>query len=387
MRRFLTYVLMCAAFSQPTAAQEADTTGEAQSTDAQEADTTDGSQSISAQEADTTGEEVSNVRWAVVPIFFSSPDTRIGIGAVPHVVFHTGPDARRSSAKLEASYTQNHQFNFRVSTSIWLPNNEYGVEARVQYQFWPSSFYGIGNNTSADLKEKYSSRILTSTIEAQQEVAEHVYAGFRLDIRNDDVVEVAEGGLLDSRDIRGSDGGMSVGLGVSAGYDSRNETVYPTDGNLLRAGSRLFLRAWGSDFNYARHRFEARSYIDLEQKRVIAGQVVAAFASGEPPFQMYSTVGELLRAYSSSRYIDKNMLSVRLEYRHTPVFWRFGYAVFVGAGQVSPSLGKFNLGSVHLSAGAGIRFLLLKSEQVVLRWDFAIGTHTTGTYLDIGEAF
>lgn len=385
MRRFLTYVLMCAALVQHCAAQDADTLGEASDNAGEAADTS--RVGTTGERADATGDPTSSTRWAVVPIFFSSPDTRLGIGAVPHVVFYTGLNARRSTAKLEASYTQNHQFNFRVSTTLWLPSNEYGAEARAQYQYWPSSFYGIGNNTSDDLKEKYSSRVLTSTIEVQNEVAEHVYAGGRLDIRNDDVVEAAEGGLLDRRDILGSDGGMSVGLGVSAAYDSRDETVYPTEGKMLRAGTRLFLRAFGSDFNYARHRFEARSYVDLEKKRVIAGQFVAAFASGEPPFQMYSTVGELLRAYSSSRYIDKHMLAARLEYRHTPVIWRFGYAAFVGAGQVAHSLGGFDVGSVHLSAGAGLRFLLLKSEQVVLRWDFAVGTHTTGTYLDIGEAF
>ena len=339
-----------------------------------------------AQKADTT-EEKSRPQWAVVPIFFSSPDTRIGIGAVPHVVFRTAPDARRSSAKLEASYTQNDQFNVRLSTSLWLPSNEYGADAKMQFQYWPSSFYGIGNNISADRKETYSSRILVSTIELQRQLRDDVYAGLRHDIRHDSIEELEEGGILDERTIRGSDGGISVGFGVFGGYDSRDEVLYPTQGEMLRAGARLFLRAWGSDFNYARYRLDARSYTNLGKKRVVAGQFVAAFASGEPPFQMYSTVGELLRPYGSSRYIDKNMLAARLEYRHTPVLWRFGYAVFVGAGQVAPSLDAFDVGSVHLSAGAGLRFLLLRSEQVVLRWDFAIGTNTTGTYLDIGEAF
>lgn len=340
-----------------------------------------------AQETWVDSTNTSRTRWTVVPIFFSSPDTRIGVGAVPHIVFHTSPNTRQSNAKLEVSYTQNGQFNLRLSSNLWMPGDLYGVDAKIQFQDWPATFYGIGNNVSADRKEKYSSRIMVSTTELQREIAPQLYAGFRHDIRHDEIHSVEDGGMLDSGEVRGSRGGISVGMGAFVSYDTRDAVLYPTEGVLLRAGSRLFLRAWGSDWNYARYRLEGRSYLHLDEKRVLAAQVVAAFASGEPPFQMYSSVGELLRAYGSTRYIDKNMLAARLEFRHTPVLWRFGHAFFISAGGVAPSLGAFDVGSFHLSAGVGIRFQLIPSEQVLLRWDFAVGTRTTGTYLDIGEAF
>lgn len=329
----------------------------------------------------------SRLRFAVIPIIFSSPDTRIGIGAVPNVVFHTSEEARSSNSRLEATYTQNHQFNLRLSSSVWLPANRYRFEVRLQFQDWPTSFYGIGNNVSVEQSEKYASRIFITTAEIQRRIAPDTYAGFRHDIRKDDIHSVEEVGQLAEGGILGSDGGFSSGIGAFVGYDTRDHVLYPTDGQFVQVGTRLFYPAWGSEFEYARHRIEARTYHTVDERRVVAGQFVAAFASGDPPFQMYSTVGELLRAYGSSRYIDRNMLAARVEYRHTPVFWRFGYALFVGGGRVGPDFGNFDLGSAHLSAGAGIRFQIIPSEQVVVRWDFAVGTRTTGTHLDFGEAF
>ena len=329
----------------------------------------------------------SEVRFTVLPVLFSSPDTRLGVGAVPHLVFRTSEEARSSNAKLEATYTQNQQFNVRLSTAIWFPDNRHGLDLRIQLQDWPTTFYGVGNNAPAEWREKYSSRILITTAEFQTRVATSTYAGLRHDIRYDDIVSIEEGGLLDAGEIRGSSGGFSSGMGAFVGYDTRDHVLYPTDGMLLRAGTRVFLPAWGSEFGYARHRLEGRSYYSLSDERVLAGQLVLAFASGDPPFQMYSTVGELLRAYSSSRYIDRNMLAARLEFRETPLWWRFGYALFAEAGQVGPTYGDFDLSSVHLSAGFGVRFQLIPSERVLLRWDFALGTRTTGTHLDIGEEF
>ncbi len=304
-----------------------------------------------------------------------------------NVVFRAVEGTRASSLKLESTYTQNRQFNLRASSSIWSRSNRYGFDSKIQFQRWPTSFYGIGNDTGRHEREAYREQILLLTTEVVRLAAPNFYVGLRHDVRYGDVDDFEAGGKLEMATVKGSKGGTMIGLGASMSYDTRDAVLYPTQGVHLRAGSRFFTPVFGSDYTFARHRLEGRMYRDLPGVQVLAGQLVAAFASGEPPFQMMSSVGELLRGYGSSRHIDRHLLAARLEYRHTPVLWRIGFVVFGGAAQVAHRFADLGPARFHLSAGLGLRLQVIPSENVNLRLDFAFGEGSAGSYLDLGEAF
>lgn len=304
---------------------------------------------------------------------------------MPNLIFRTAADTRASTIKLETTYTQNRQFNLRATSSVWSPGNRYGLDARVQFQRWPTSFYGIGNDTEHEQRESYRERVILTTMEMHRLVAPGIYVGLRHEARFSDIDEVEPGRRLER--TRGGEGGSLIGFGAQISYDTRSGVLYPTQGVYIRIGTRLFTQVLGSDYTFARHRVEARSYIDLPGHQVLAGQFVGGFASGEPPFQMMSSVGEILRGYGSSRYIDRHLLAARIEYRNTPLVWRLGIVLFVGAAQVADEIDNFALRRFHASAGAGLRFRIIRSENINLRWDLAYGFGTSGSYLDLGEAF
>lgn len=336
---------------------------------------------------DSTGADRPRLRWTVLPIFFSSPDTRLGVGAMPTLVYRTVRGTRASSIKLESTYTQNRQFNLRVSSSIWSPLNRYGFESRIQFQRWPTSFYGIGNDAGRSQREAYRERIILATTEVHRLAAPNLYVGMRHDVRYGVLDDFAPDGRLATGEVIGSEGGSIIGLGTSVSYDTRDAVLYPTRGVHVRLGTRFFTPLFGSDYAFARHRLEARMYHALPRAQVLAGQLVGAFASGEPPFQMMSSVGELLRGYGANRYVDRHLVAARIEYRFTPIVWRFGIALFAGAAQVANNFEDFRANLFHYSAGVGVRFQVIPSENVNLRLDFAFAGGSSGSYLDLGEAF
>lgn len=77
----------------------------------------------------------------------------------------------------------------------------------------------------------------------------------------------------------------------------------------------------------------------------------------------------------------------QIEYRQY-FWWRFGFVVFVGVGDVASDITKFKLNDLKLSYGAGLRFLFNKEEKVNLRVDLGIGLDgNSGVYFGIEEAF
>ena len=78
---------------------------------------------------------------------------------------------------------------------------------------------------------------------------------------------------------------------------------------------------------------------------------------------------------------------MQLEYRQY-FWWKFGFVVFAGAGDVASELMKFSLTELKYSYGFGLRFLFNKEEKVNLRVDLGFGNDgTSGLYFGIEEAF
>ncbi len=95
---------------------------------------------------------------------------------------------------------------------------------------------------------------------------------------------------------------------------------------------------------------------------------------------------ELMRGYYEGRYLDRNLLAGQVEYR-LPLTGRLGLAFFTGAGQVAPRIAAFRLARFKPSLGAGIRFKIVKEENLNLRFDYGIGRGTNNYYFNLAEAF
>jgi len=336
-------------------------------------------------QADSTAQQ--QAAWTMLPILFSSPETGFGFGVLPQYIFRTALETRASNVRTDAYYTQERQFNVTARTSVWLPGNRYRLSGKAQLREWPTSFYGIGNTFADSLTERYTERSLSTSIEAQKRLRSGLYAGAGLDVSHRAMQDREARGQLADGSIAGSAGGQSIGLGAFLVLDTRDEVFYPTQGTLIRLESRLYRRMLGTDFGFTQHHLDARQYLRLFGAHVLAVQGVLRLSTGTPPFQMLPGVGEVVRGYPSVRYADRHLLAVQAEYRITPLVWRFGLAVFAGAGQVAPTLGDMAWRRFHVAYGAGLRVQIIRSEGINVRWDFGFGSGSSGDYLDLNEAF
>jgi len=187
----------------------------------------------------------------------------------------------------------------------------------------------------------------------------------------------------------GGEGGISSGLGLSLTWDTRDNVFYPTAGHLYEVEAISYLSAIGSDFTYTYITLDFRAYRHWNNKHVLALQAYASFTADEPPFYELSALGgdSRMRGYYYGRYRDEQYVMAQAEFRQ--YFWkRFGYALFLGAGEVF-GVSQLTMKNMRISAGGGLRYLFDKNQGVNLRMDFGIGIgqHTNGIYFGLGEAF
>ena len=323
----------------------------------------------------------------MLPILFSSPDTGFGVGVLPQYLFRTAPETRTSNLRADLYYTQEGQSNVTLRAGMWWPGNRYRLGGKAQVRDWPSTFYGIGNTFADSLRESFVERSAQVSAELQRLVRPGVYAGAIAEFVHRSVRDREPGGTLIQNVVTGSEGGQVLGAGVFLSFDTRDDVIYPTAGHLVRLDSRAYGRIAGADFGFTQHRLDARQYVQLSGPHVLAFHGALRVSTGAPPFQMLPGVGEVVRGYASDRFADRHLLAFRAEYRVAPLVWRLGLAVFAGAGQVAHDLGDFALDRFHVAYGIGLRFQIIPSERVNVRWDFGFGEDSSGDHFDLGEAF
>jgi outer membrane translocation and assembly module TamA len=120
----------------------------------------------------------------------------------------------------------------------------------------------------------------------------------------------------------------------------------------------------------------------------MAYRVKAGAVSGRVPFFALCSLGNAadMRGYPMGRYRDRRILVGQAEYRRE-LWWRFGFTVFAGAGQVAPTFKDLTWSNVRPGGGAGLRFTLAPKNHINLRVDASVGQGSHAWYVGIGEAF
>jgi len=342
----------------------------------------------SRQESDK-GEKTSGLTF--LPVVFYTPETKwaLGVGGLYYFRLTRDKTVRRpSNISFNGAYTQRKQTDLNINPDFYLKSGVH-LQVKFQYSDFPDQFYGIGNGTSEEMEEPFTSRFWKMSLEALKAVRGPLNVGFQYFFDETKLKEVKAGGMLASGGIPGSMGGTVSGFGYFMTYDSRDSIFYPTAGSFHQFSAMAFGRALGSDFTFNRLYFEFRRYVRLSFAHCLAFQTRFLLQTGDPPFWRMGLLGgpESMRGYYLGRYRDNNMLVLQAEYRWVPVFWRLGLAVFAGLGDVAASPGRFDLGRLEYSYGLGLRFVIDPKQRINLRLDYGIGKGTSGFYFTATEAF
>lgn len=178
---------------------------------------------------------------------------------------------------------------------------------------------------------------------------------------------------------------QSPGLGLKLEYDSRD---MPSN---AYTGSRFELKAIYADQSqqkggsYKSYFANFISYHPLSDSLVVAWEVNGCKKFGEIP--MWDTCRLNLRGFPLTEYLSKKSVYLQAEAR-----WRFhrrwGLVAFAGGGRVEDSFGNNGESETIPSYGVGLRFMVLKSQRINVRVDYARSNNgNEAWYLGVSEAF
>jgi Omp85 superfamily domain len=323
----------------------------------------------------------------VLPVVTYSPETSLGLGAAYLLLVHGSGAAATRSPNLVATLamvTLHRQLIAAVQPEWHLLDDRLRLWSKLEYQYFPDRFFGIGNHTAAS-GVLYTRRLARLRMWPQWGVTRTLYAGLAFDYQHVLIIAPEEEPLF--LNLRGVDGGSTIGAGATLTWDRRDSSLAARSGTLLEAALLPHLPGLNRH-PFVRATFDARGFLDLGGAHVLAVRAYGEATQGTPPFHQLPQLGgpDLLRGYYRGRFRDTALVAAELEYR-SPFIGKFGAAAFVGAGQVFPELTAFTLRGFHAAAGIGARLALDSHGLLHMRCDGAIGSDSAGLYVAMLEIF
>jgi len=177
----------------------------------------------------------------------------------------------------------------------------------------------------------------------------------------------------------------SAGVGLNLDFDSRDVPSNPYRGRHLELKAMASNQSNSDADSYQSYHARFRSYHPLADPLVLAWDISGCRKNGRIP--LWDTCRLALRGFSATDYLSKQSIYAQAEVR-----WRFykkwGMVAFAGAGRVEESFGKRGEDETIPSYGVGIRFMLLESQRINLRIDYARSDDgNEAWYLAVTEAF
>ena len=330
------------------------------------------------------------VGWFAYPYVFYTPETDLafGAGAVLSTKFSDESGARPSSLTFYGFYSINAQFDLTVVPEAYLDHDRLLVSGKVSGGKVIDRMYGLGPTTPDIADALYDADYFSIGVRVVASVQEAVKVGAVFEMKSLTVRDTRGNPFLDDPALTGSSGGVHIGVGASAEFDSRDNIMYPSQGVYAFATAHVFTPPLGSDFTFQRYTFDVRAFTEPFAGSIVALNLYAMLIGGTPPFYEYALLGgeRVMRGYYLGRYRDRVHIALQAEYRKR-IWWRFGGVVFAGAGDVAPSLRDFQARYIKPTYGAGLRFLFDEEEKMDLRMDVGFGRGSSGVYFSVYQAF
>ena len=326
------------------------------------------------------------------PYVYYTPETELAFGGGGVMTWYMQKDTLLNPSNITFSgfYSTVKTYELSVISGLFFDRNRMASTIDLKYSHKVDRFYGIGNNTPDLGTEEYTINIVGGIVDFQLPPAIIIsdrsglvieYRDYRLDDRK-------ENPYLQSDSITGSNGGVVSGLGMVYVWDTRDNVFFPNKGGFSQVKVLFYTKDLGSDFTFNWVEVNARRYWAFAQDQVLAVQFYLNTVGGDPPFYKLAALGgsKIMRGYFEGRYRDNDYFAMQIEYRQY-FWWRFGYAVFAGFGDVVDQITRLSITNLKPSYGFGLRFLFNKEQKINLRADIGFGKHTNGIYFSIEEAF
>ena len=322
------------------------------------------------------------------PIALYQPETSLMIGGGATVTMRDPNklfDKRPNSLNLFAIYTLKNQLAINLNPDFYFCDDRLEIKLLTSYQNFPDSFYGIGNNTSEENEEEFTTEDFMIQPWVIRRVFKNLRIGFVYDFKHTNVLETEKQGHLTNGFFKGVQGGTLSGCGPVLDWDSRDNIFYPSKGSWFQFYC-AFYRNWlGSDFAYEAYAIDLRQYLSISNSKILAFQVYGSSLTGDITFNEYARLSAL-RGILASRFRDRKMAFAQVEYRY-PIRNRFSGVLFAATGDVLDTVSDYEIKNLKYSYGFGLRYLLNQEDKINLRLDIGISKWGICPYFQISEAF
>ena len=213
------------------------------------------------------------------------------------------------------------------------------------------------------------------------------YVGVPFDVSDYFGITTDSNSFLVTDSVTGLKGGTSVGLGLAAAYDTRDNRYNPSHGSYILGTAVFYPGSWGP-YSFSKFAMDARKFLPWK-KNVIAGQMTTSYANGQVPFYELPQMGgdNQMRGYYQGGLRDNVLVDAQVELR-IHIWNIFGVVGWFGVGQVQNSYSQVAMDQFHLSYGPGLRIKVDSKHDTNLRFDFGFGPGgIQGFYINFGEAF
>jgi outer membrane protein assembly factor BamA len=333
------------------------------------------------------------VNYLAIPILFKTPETGWAYGLSASANFKTSfknDTLTRTSVITALGIFSERQQNIQgLDATIYFPKEKYILYFNSSHSYFPDNFWGIGQNSKNTDLERYVFENVVVSAHIKRKFFKHTFFGILADYQNVFRIQYAEGGLMDSISFFGKTSYNEAGIGVSASYDTRNSTFWPTKGVFLQTQFTTYNKELASTYSFNKWTAEVRLFKQIAKGHILACQLYNYSTFGQTPYRSMATLGGAgnLRGFYTGRFRDNSMYSAIVEYR-AHIYWRISACVFGGVGDVYNQPKSINTGSLKGSFGGGLRLSIIEKEQLNLRVDYGYSdNYNRGFYFTIGECF
>jgi len=338
-------------------------------------------------------------KMVFAPIMSFEPTTSWGFGVGIKFLFKpfgAGADTRTSNIPLSVKYTLNNQFIASSEYTIFFPHEKFLLKGNLGFSKFPLGYFGIGSGAADENQVDISFDNFLFEPLLLRRVAPNFFIGGgwrynsykNLRLLEDDITEEVEEFFRDSL------GSVSSGLEIAATFDSRDNVLNAGKGIFAEFTHGFYNKSFGSSGSFMLTKLDFRKYWTVSARRphdVVAVEFFTRLSWDDTPVLELSALGgpQFLRGFREDRFRDRYSFFTQVEYRWQAL-GQIGFVFFGGVGDVTDKLSNLKLENAKFSLGTGLRLKIVKSENLNIRIDYALGLgniRDQNFYLGIAEAF
>jgi len=175
--------------------------------------------------------------------------------------------------------------------------------------------------------------------------------------------------------------------GLAADWDTRDDTIYPKNGNRLQVTmlKSQILKGPGSDYSKSFATYDL--YRKLGQSGIVAMRLAICTASTSAPFYDKCSLGvtDAFRGFNTTQFLDSRSASAQVEYRRR-LSERLGIVLFGGVGSVGAEFDALN--RTGTAGGFGLRYRVSKKFPVDFAMDGSLNDQGDKLlYISVGQRY